>query len=168
LIPQRRWLMLALELHAVEGRRAVPRVECPNCLAKLEAPAEYKGRAVRCKSCGESFVLRFTGHNRPPIAGKFSDRPETTDKSTVSFRLTDAANPASSSPGKGSTAKRADRQPRPFKEKPGEPISVATEPWRAAIYQRVAAERFNGNFSAFARAALDTLAEQLGYPLKPP
>jgi hypothetical protein len=37
-----------------------------------------------------------------------------------------------------------------------------------AIYQRVTTERFNGNFSAFARTALDALAEQLGYPASMP
>jgi hypothetical protein len=43
-------------------------------------------------------------------------------------------------------------------------MSIAVEPWRAAIYQQVTVGRFNGDFSAFATMALDTLAAQLGYP----
>jgi hypothetical protein len=32
----------------------------------------------------------------------------------------------------------------------------------------VTTERFDGDFSTFVRTALDALAEQLGYPVKPP
>jgi hypothetical protein len=139
----------------------MPTIECPNCFAKLDAPAEYKGRTVKCKDCGKSFVLRFTGRHKPS-ALKFSDRAGSPDNSTVSFQLDDGAQPApgpSNAPG-GKSKPRAD--------KAAHPLLIAPEPWRAAIYQRVTAERFNGDFSAFAKTALDALAERLGYPIKPP
>jgi hypothetical protein len=144
----------------------MPTIECPNCFAKLDAPAEYKGRAVKCKECGKSFVLRFTGRNKPS-ALKFSDRAGSPDKSTVSFQLDDGAEPAASS--SGATGKKAtDRQSKARGEKSAHPLLIAPEPWRAAIYQRVTSERFNSDFSAFARTALDALCERLGYPVKPP
>ncbi len=45
-------------------------------------------------------------------------------------------------------------------------MSITVEPSRVAIYQQVTDKRFNGDFSAFARMALDTLAGQLGYPVE--
>jgi nicotinamidase-related amidase len=113
-------------------------------------------------------VLRFIGRSRTAIAGKLSDRARPTGESTVSFRLADGPEAAPSGPPERPAKKRPGRQPPPLAEGTGEPISVAVEPWRAAIYQRVATERFNDNFSAFARTALDALVEQLGYPVKPP
>jgi hypothetical protein len=126
---------------------AMPTVECPKCAASLKAPAKYKGRKVKCKKCGKSFVLRFDGIRRPVTA----------DASTV-FDF-DLAGPPSK--------KRVERQPKRRSEKSGQRLSLEAEPWRAAIYQRVTDERFNGNFAAFARIALDTMAEQLGYPVRP-
>jgi hypothetical protein len=126
----------------------MPKVECPKCSAELNAPAEYKGRTVKCKECGKSFVLRFTGRSRP----SHSD-----NKSTVTFRLSDrieASGPA--------------RQPTLKDEKTGEPFSVEIEPWRQKVYNRVIKERFNGSRSEFARVAFDTLTRQLGYSLAPP
>jgi DNA-directed RNA polymerase subunit RPC12/RpoP len=146
----------------------MPTVRCPNCSAKLDAPSEYKGRAVKCKHCGHSFVLRFIGRSRTAIAGKLSDRARPPDESTVSFRLADSAKAAPSDSPERAAKKRPGRKPTLPAENTGEPISIAAEPWRVAIYQRVTTERFNGNFSAFARTALDALAEQLGYPIKPP
>jgi len=37
----------------------MPAVECPKCAAILKAPAKYKGRKVKYKKCGKSFVLGF-------------------------------------------------------------------------------------------------------------
>jgi hypothetical protein len=48
------------------------------------------GRWVKCSMCGKSFVLRFTGHDLPFVAVRFSRRqskPAPELKSTVSFRL---------------------------------------------------------------------------------
>jgi hypothetical protein len=143
----------------------MPTIECPNCFAKLDAPAEYKGRTVKCKDCGKSFVLRFTGRNKPS-ALKFSDRAPSSETSTVSFRLSDISEAAAASSA-GSPGKRAERPTKSATEKVGQPVSITVEPGRAALYQRVAAERFKGDLSAFARTALDALAEKLGYPLKP-
>jgi transcription elongation factor Elf1 len=128
-------------------RYAMPTVECPKCTASLQAPSKYKGRKVKCKKCGKSFVLRFDGISKPAAA----------DASTV-FDF-DLAGPPSK--------KRVERQPKRRSEKSGQRLSLEAEPWRAAIYQRVTDERFNGNFAAFARIALDTMAEQLGYPVRP-
>jgi hypothetical protein len=125
----------------------MPTVECPKCAARLKAPAKYKGRKVKCKKCAKSFVLRFDG----------ASKPVTADGSTVfDFDL-------DSPPSK----KKGERQPKRRSEKSGQRLSLTAEPWRAAIYQRVTDERFNGNFAAFARIALDTMAEQLGYPVRP-
>jgi DNA-directed RNA polymerase subunit RPC12/RpoP len=148
--------------------RAMPTVRCPNCSAKLDAPAEDKGRAVKCKHCGHSFLLRFIGRSRTAIAGKLSDQARPSGESTVSFRLADSAEGAPSGPPERPNKKKPGRQPTLPAENTGEPVSIAAEPWRAAIYQRVTTERFNGNFSAFVRTALDALAEQLGYSVKPP
>ena len=63
----------------------MPKVECPKCSAELTAPADYKGRTVKCKACGKSFVLRFTGRSRPANSD---------NKSTVAFRLGDTAESA--------------------------------------------------------------------------
>jgi predicted Zn finger-like uncharacterized protein len=112
-------------------------VKCPHCAATLSAQTEYEGRKVKCKSCGKSFVLRF--RSRMPLTG-------------------------------GSTLNLIDEEllPKPVEEE-GPPTSVkmtiAVEAWRAAVYQQVADERFNRDLSAFARAAFDAMAEQLGYPL---
>jgi hypothetical protein len=123
----------------------MPTVECPSCAASLKAPAKYKGRKVKCKKCGKAFVLRLGGHS-----GR-------ADASTViNFDL-------SGRPSK----KRLERGSKPRADKSGQQFSLKAEPWRAAIYQRVTDDRFNGNFASFARAALDTLAEQLGYPVRP-
>jgi hypothetical protein len=144
----------------------MPTIECPNCFAKLDAPAEYKGRAVKCKECGKSFVLRFTGRNKPS-ALKLSDTAGSPDKSTVSFQLEDDSEPAGS-PSGVPAKKGTERHSKPRADKTAHPLLIAPEPWRAAIYQRVTSERFNGDFSAYARTALDALAERLGYPVKPP
>jgi hypothetical protein len=77
-------------------RTVLPVVDCPNCEAKLDAPAEYRGRTVKCCQCGKSFVLRFTGHSIPLIAAKKTGRksePPLELKSTVSFRLPDNPTP---------------------------------------------------------------------------
>ncbi len=142
----------------------MPTIVCPNCLAKLDAPAEYKGRTVKCKDCGKSFVLRFTGRNKPS-ALKFSDRPCSSESSTVSFRLSDIPQAAASSAGP--SEKRAERLTKSATEEAEQPVSINVESGRAALYRRVAAERFNGDLSAFARTAFDALAEKLGYPVKP-
>jgi len=123
----------------------MPTVKCPNCAATLRAPAKFKGRKVKCKKCDKSFVLRFGG------------RTDTADGSTV-FDF-DLAGPPSK--------KRVELQAKRRSDKSGHRLSLKAEPWRAAIYQRVTDERFNGNFASFARAALDALAEQLGYPVRP-
>jgi hypothetical protein len=125
----------------------MPTVECPKCAASLNAPAKYKGRKVKCKKCGKSFVLRFD----------VVRKPITPDGSTV-FDF-DLAGPPSK--------KRVERKTKRRSEKSGQRLSLMAEPWRAAIYQRVTDERFNGNFAAFARVALDTMAEQLGYSVRP-
>ena len=117
----------------------MPTVECPHCAARLNAPAEFRGRKVKCKNCGKSFVLRFASRN-------------VSTGSTIN--LDDEDPPA-----------RTLVEPRPIHH--SAKMSIAVEPWRAAIYQQVADERFNRDFSAFARTALDTLAEQLGYSINP-
>jgi hypothetical protein len=64
-----------------------------HCQAKLDPPAEYKGRFVKCSMCGKSFVLRFTAHDMPFVAVRFTGResePAPELKSTVSFRLPDS------------------------------------------------------------------------------
>ena len=148
--------------------QAMPTVRCPNCSAKLDAPSEDKGRAVKCKHCGHSFLLRFIGRSRTAIAGKLSDQARPSGESTVSFRLADSAEAPPSGPPERPATKRSRRQPNAPAESPAEPISVAAEPWRAAIYRQVTTERFDGDFSTFVRTALDALAEQLGYPVNPP
>jgi hypothetical protein len=145
----------------------MPTVRCPNCSAKLDAPTEYNGRSVKCKHCGQSFVLRLIGRSRTAIAGKVTDRSPPPAESTVSFHLANSADPVPPAP-ELSAQNAAERQPKRRSEKPEQPISVISEPWRAAIYQRVTAEQFKGDFSAFAKTALDALAEKLGYPVKPP
>jgi hypothetical protein len=42
-------------------------VECPSCVAKLNAPAETEGHTIRCPQCGEVFVLRFPVRSDPVI-----------------------------------------------------------------------------------------------------
>jgi uncharacterized paraquat-inducible protein A len=37
----------------------MPKVACPNCSAKLDAPLEYEGRNAKCVKCGKSFVIAF-------------------------------------------------------------------------------------------------------------
>jgi len=75
----------------------MPKVECRKCGTKLSAPAEYQGRTVKCKACGNSFVLRFTGRNKSTVA-KYADTSESPDnKSTIAFRLTEGSTPSESS-----------------------------------------------------------------------
>jgi hypothetical protein len=111
----------------------MPTVKCPNCAANLNAPTQYKGRKVKCTSCGRSFVLRF---------------------------------PTRASSG-GSTIFDEDLSPKPITDDPPTSVkmSIAVEAWRAAVYQQITDERFNRDLSAFARAAFDAFAEQLGYQL---
>jgi hypothetical protein len=45
----------------------MPMVECPNCAAKLDAPAKAEGHTIRCPQCGEVFVLRFPVRSDPVI-----------------------------------------------------------------------------------------------------
>jgi hypothetical protein len=37
----------------------MPKVECPNCSAKMDAPAEYLGRTAKCAKCGKPFTISF-------------------------------------------------------------------------------------------------------------
>jgi predicted Zn finger-like uncharacterized protein len=145
----------------------MPSVRCPNCSAKLDVPSEDNGRSVKCKHCGQSFVLRLVGRSRTAIAGKVADRSPPSAELTVSFHPPNSADPVPGAP-EVSAQNATEHQPKPRSQKPEQPISVASEPWRAAIYQRVTAEHFKGDFSAFAKAALDALAEKLGYPVQPP
>jgi Zn-finger nucleic acid-binding protein len=45
----------------------MPMVECPNCAAKLNAPATAEGHTIRCPQCGEVFMLRFAVRSDPVI-----------------------------------------------------------------------------------------------------
>jgi hypothetical protein len=45
----------------------MPMVECPSCVAKLDAPAGAEGHTIRCPKCGEVFVLRFPARSDPVI-----------------------------------------------------------------------------------------------------
>jgi hypothetical protein len=67
----------------------------------------------------------------------------------------------------GSTIFDEDLSPKPIPDDPPTSVkmSIAVEAWRAAIYQQITDERFNRDLSAFARAAFDAFAEQLGYQL---
>ena len=113
----------------------MPTVKCPHCAASLNAPTEYKGRKVKCTSCGKSFVLRL-----PTLSASVGG-------STMDLFDEELAKEISEAP------------PTSIK------MSITVESWRGAIYHQVADERFNRDFSAFARAALDALAEKLGYPV---
>jgi hypothetical protein len=116
----------------------MPTVKCPHCAAKLNAPAEYNGRKVKCTNCGKAFVLRFP------------DRTAATGGSTMDlFDEDEVAKPILEPP----TAVK---------------MSITVEPWRAEIYQQITDERFKRDLSAFARAAFDALAEQLGYSSRSP
>jgi hypothetical protein len=121
----------------------MPTVKCPHCAAGLNAPPEYKGRKVKCTGCGKSFVLRFSSRAASPLGG-----------STIDLLDDDPL------------AKVIHDPPTSVK------ITIAVEPWRAAVYQQVADEKFSRDLSEFARAAFDSLAEKLGYSLpsseKPP
>jgi hypothetical protein len=87
----------------------MPTVECPKCEANLNAPAEYKGRNVRCTKCGHSFILRFSGHDLDTISVKVPVKPPAKDEdSTISFCPPDATKPDS-----------AIKQKDPAREKPG-------------------------------------------------
>jgi len=100
--------------------RHMPTVECLYCEAKLDAPAEYKGRLVKCSMCGKSFVLRFTGHDMPFVAVRFSRRqsePAPELKSTVSFRLPDTSDSGSAAKPTVRAPERVDPQ-APVPEKP--------------------------------------------------
>jgi hypothetical protein len=103
----------------------------------LSAPAEYEGRKVKCTNCGTSFVLRF--RSRSPLGGSTMDL------------LDDDPIVKGIEEGPATSVK----------------MSIAVEPWRAAIYQQVADEKFNRDLSALARVAFDALAEKLGYPVPP-
>jgi hypothetical protein len=46
----------------------MPKVECPHCSAKIDAPAECAGRKANCAKCGNSFVVNF---NRPDELAEF-------------------------------------------------------------------------------------------------
>jgi hypothetical protein len=138
----------------------MPKVQCPKCAAELRAPAEYKGRQVRCKKCGKAFVLRFSGRNKS-TAGKTAARDVAASDSTVLYRL--APGPTTSS-----SKKKVDRPVRRRGEKTRARVTIDVEEWRALIYQQVVDERFNRNFATFARMALDAFAEQLGYSVRPP
>jgi hypothetical protein len=70
--------------------------------------------------------------------------------------------------GKKPTSKRTGRPKKAKRDKMKKPGSIVAEPWRAKIYRRVAKEKFNGNFSEFARVALDYVAHKLGYPIPEP
>jgi hypothetical protein len=120
------------------GEATVPTVECPHCFVRLNAPAEYKGRKVKCKNCGKQFVLRFASRSVSTGSTINLDNEDLTG-TLVEPQLTN----------------------RSVK------MSITVEPPRVAIYQQVTDERFNGDFSAFALMALDMLAEQLGYPVNP-
>ncbi|HXY34453.1 MAG TPA: hypothetical protein VEI07_09515 [Planctomycetaceae bacterium] len=111
-------------------------VRCPHCAANLNAPPEYEGRKVKCTNCGKSFVLRFP------------TRSASTGGSTMDLFDEDEAAPPIIEP------------PTSVK------MSITVEPWRAAVYQQVADERYGRDLSAFARVAFDALAEQLGYTVK--
>jgi hypothetical protein len=43
----------------------MPKVECPNCSARLDAPTEYAGRKARCNKCGRPFAIRFDAEPGP-------------------------------------------------------------------------------------------------------
>jgi hypothetical protein len=74
----------------------MPTVECPKCEANLNAPAEYKGRNVKCAKCGHSFILRFSGHDFDTISGKVPVKPSAKDEdSTILFCPPDALKPDS-------------------------------------------------------------------------
>ncbi len=53
----------------------MPKVECPKCSAKLDAPAEYEGRTAKCARCGMPFVLSFKA-TRQPITAKVPPLPD--------------------------------------------------------------------------------------------
>ena len=98
----------------------MPTVECLYCEARLDAPAEYKCRLVKCSMCGKSFVLRFTGHDLPFIAVRFSRResqPTPELKSTVSFRLPDSSDSVPAAEPTPRAAEQADPE-APVPEKP--------------------------------------------------
>jgi hypothetical protein len=103
----------------------MPTVECLYCETKLDAPAEYKGRLVKCSMCGKSFVLRFTGHDLPFIAVRFSRResqPTPELKSTVSFRLPNSSDSGAAAKPTASAPERADSEaPAPEKARRKKP-----------------------------------------------
>jgi len=74
----------------------MPIVECPYCEARLEAPAENKGRLVKCSKCGKSFVLRFTDHDATVIVKVRSRQSEPAPEleTTVVFRPPDSSKSA--------------------------------------------------------------------------
>jgi hypothetical protein len=114
---------------------------------QTEGTCQVQRAQGQMREVRQVLVLRFDG----------ASKPVTADGSTVfDFDL-------DSPPSK----KKGERQPKRRSEKTGQHLSLMAEPWRVAIYQRVTDERFNDNFAAFARIALDTMAEQLGYPVRP-
>jgi hypothetical protein len=38
---------------------AMPKIECPHCAARHDAPAEFAGRKARCNKCGKPFGIHF-------------------------------------------------------------------------------------------------------------
>jgi hypothetical protein len=87
----------------------MPRVECPSCVAKLDAPAEAEGHTIRCPACGEVFVLRFAA------SGKTSGAPEppaTTGAATDAFTLSDAPTSTGRPPAKATSAAARPSEPR--------------------------------------------------------
>jgi hypothetical protein len=58
---------------------------------------------------------------------------------------------------------RLGRPPKPVAEQKSDRFFFAAGPDAARLYRRIVSERFNGNFSDFARAACEAFAAQLGY-----
>ena len=104
----------------------MPTVECPNCLTRLNAPVEHKGRTVTCGECGKAFVLRFLDKDAPTLSAKIlGNRSEPgTDqlKSTIAFRMPEkpATDPQEPPPSSGSTHedRKAKLPQKPRRKKP--------------------------------------------------
>jgi hypothetical protein len=92
--------------------RHMPTVECLHCQAELDAPAEYKGRLVKCSLCGKSFVLRFTDHDATVIVKVRSRQSEPAPelKSTVSFRLPDSPDSTSAAESTARSSREAEKK----------------------------------------------------------
>ena len=126
LLPGALSLMLAGIRRPQSTGRAMPTFECPYCEAKLNAPAEYKGRRVKCSKCGKSFVLRFTDRDATVIVKVRSRQSEPAPelKTTVVFRPPDssksasAAEPTAHAPERGEP--KAPAPEKPTKKPTGE------------------------------------------------